>query len=73
MKYLEQEGIVHGHLSPRTCLVDAASCVKIAAARGPNHHAQLRYSAPEAIVLVSVWAQCSLTRMLIAEFLVDQG
>ncbi|KAH7728250.1 TK/DDR protein kinase [Aphelenchoides avenae] len=55
MKYLEQEGIVHGHLSPRTCLVDSSLCVRISAARGPNHHAQLRYSAPEAIIL-NTWS-----------------
>ena len=53
MKYLEQKGIVHGHLSPRNCLIESNLNVKIAAPRGPLHHAQLRYSAPESIILVS--------------------
>uniref|UniRef100_A0A915CRD0 Discoidin domain-containing receptor 2 n=1 Tax=Ditylenchus dipsaci TaxID=166011 RepID=A0A915CRD0_9BILA len=51
MKYLETHQIVHGHLSPRSCLIDDHLNVKIASPRGPNLHAQLRYSAPEAIVL----------------------
>ncbi|CAD5231215.1 unnamed protein product [Bursaphelenchus okinawaensis] len=51
LAYLEQKGIVHGHLSPKSCLLDENMTVKIAAPRGPNHHAQLRYSAPEAIVM----------------------
>uniref|UniRef100_A0A7E4VYS6 F5/8 type C domain-containing protein n=1 Tax=Panagrellus redivivus TaxID=6233 RepID=A0A7E4VYS6_PANRE len=51
MKYLEQKRIVHGHLSPRNCLVEQNLNVKIAAPRGPMHHAQLRYSAPESIIL----------------------
>ena len=53
MKYLEQRRIVHGHLSPRNCLVESNLNIKIAAPRGPLHHAQLRYSAPESIILVS--------------------
>ncbi|KAE9554156.1 hypothetical protein FO519_002636 [Halicephalobus sp. NKZ332] len=51
MKYLEQRRIVHGHLSPRNCLIESNLNVKIAAPRGPLHHAQLRYSAPESIIL----------------------
>uniref|UniRef100_A0A1I7RJS2 Discoidin domain-containing receptor 2 n=2 Tax=Bursaphelenchus xylophilus TaxID=6326 RepID=A0A1I7RJS2_BURXY len=51
LAYLEQRGIVHGHLSPKSCLLDENLGVKIASPRGPSHHAQLRYSAPEAIVL----------------------
>jgi hypothetical protein len=51
MKYLEQSHIVHGHLSPRNCLIESNLNVKIAAPRGPLHHAQLRYSAPESIIL----------------------
>uniref|UniRef100_A0AC34GD41 Protein kinase domain-containing protein n=1 Tax=Panagrolaimus sp. ES5 TaxID=591445 RepID=A0AC34GD41_9BILA len=51
MKYLEQARIVHGHLSPRNCLIESNLNVKIAAPRGPLHHAQLRYSAPESIIL----------------------
>ncbi|KAI1724460.1 protein tyrosine kinase domain-containing protein [Ditylenchus destructor] len=51
MKYLESRGIVHGHLSPRSCLLRPDMHICIASPRGPNLHAQLRYSAPEAIVL----------------------
>uniref|UniRef100_A0AC34QPD2 Discoidin domain-containing receptor 2 n=1 Tax=Panagrolaimus sp. JU765 TaxID=591449 RepID=A0AC34QPD2_9BILA len=51
MKYLEQNGVVHGHLSVRNCLVESNLNVKIAGPRGQMHHAQLRYSAPECIIL----------------------
>jgi hypothetical protein len=51
MKYLEHARIVHGHISPRNCLIESNLNVKIAAPRGPLHHAQLRYSAPESIIL----------------------
>ncbi|KAI1716301.1 protein tyrosine kinase domain-containing protein [Ditylenchus destructor] len=51
MKYLESRNIVHGHLSPRSCLLRPDMHICIASPRGPNLHAQLRYSAPEAIVL----------------------
>jgi serine/threonine protein kinase len=53
MNYLEDRGLVHGHLSPKCCLITESEQVKVSSARGVNHHAQLRYSAPEAIVLVS--------------------
>jgi serine/threonine protein kinase len=52
MSYLEERGIVHGHLSPKCCLLTDKKQVIVGSARGPNHHAQLRYSSPEAIVLV---------------------
>lgn len=52
MSYLEERGIVHGHLSPKCCLLNDRNQIKVGSARGPNHHAQLRYSAPEAVVLV---------------------
>lgn len=55
MKYLETCGIIHGHLSPRSCLINQAFGLKIASPRGPNLHAQLRYSAPEAIILVILY------------------
>uniref|UniRef100_A0A914C487 Uncharacterized protein n=1 Tax=Acrobeloides nanus TaxID=290746 RepID=A0A914C487_9BILA len=58
MKYLEERRIVHGHLSPRNCLVEKNLHVKIASTRGPNHHAQLRYSAPESIIL-NAWSHKS--------------
>uniref|UniRef100_A0A1I7RJS0 Short-chain dehydrogenase/reductase 3 n=1 Tax=Bursaphelenchus xylophilus TaxID=6326 RepID=A0A1I7RJS0_BURXY len=48
---LEQRGIVHGHLRPKSCLLDENLGVKIASPRGPSHHAQSRYSAPEETVL----------------------
>uniref|UniRef100_A0A1I7ZFL9 Protein kinase domain-containing protein n=1 Tax=Steinernema glaseri TaxID=37863 RepID=A0A1I7ZFL9_9BILA len=53
MKYLEQRGIVHGHLSPQSCLVEADMNIRVSAPRGACHHAQLRYSAPESIILNS--------------------
>ncbi|KAI6204739.1 hypothetical protein M3Y94_00711500 [Aphelenchoides besseyi] len=58
MSQLERLGIVHGHLSPKCCLLDSNWQIRLASARGPNHHAQLRYSAPEAIILNS-WSSHS--------------
>jgi serine/threonine protein kinase len=51
--FLLERGIIHGHLSPKCCLLTENKQVKISSTRSSNHHAQLRYSAPEAIVLVS--------------------
>ncbi|KAK0403581.1 hypothetical protein QR680_017007 [Steinernema hermaphroditum] len=53
LKYLEQMGIVHGHLSPQSCLVETNLNIRVCAPRGACHHAQLRYSAPESIILNS--------------------
>ncbi|VDN01753.1 unnamed protein product [Thelazia callipaeda] len=50
MKYLEQKGVVHGHLSPQCILISHNAEVKIGSPRGHLHHAQLRYSAPESII-----------------------
>ncbi|XGW35199.1 hypothetical protein V3C99_018878 [Haemonchus contortus] len=62
MRYLESLGLVHGHLSPSNILLDENLRAKVASPRGPSHHAQLRYSAPESILKNSfssnsdVWA-----------------
>ncbi|TKR80101.1 hypothetical protein L596_014230 [Steinernema carpocapsae] len=53
LKYLEQRGIVHGHLSPQSCLVESDLNIRVCSPRGACHHAQLRYSAPESIILNS--------------------
>ncbi|CAI5454597.1 unnamed protein product [Caenorhabditis angaria] len=50
MTYLEQIGVVHGHLTPNNVLLGSDLHAKICSPRGPSHHAQLRYSAPECIV-----------------------
>ena len=53
-------GVVHGHLSPQCCLLDAHLTIKVSGARiGPSTrmrstHAQIRYSDPYAIVHVSL-------------------
>ncbi|KAK6033435.1 hypothetical protein OSTOST_00341 [Ostertagia ostertagi] len=54
MRYLESLGLVHGHLSPTNILIDENSRAKVASPRGPSHHAQLRYSAPESILKVKL-------------------
>lgn len=53
MEYLEQEQLIHGHLSSQCILVDLNLRIKIASPRGVSHHAQLRYSAPESIIMVN--------------------
>ncbi|MFH4976761.1 hypothetical protein AB6A40_003470 [Gnathostoma spinigerum] len=50
MKYLEEQNVIHGHLSPKCVLIGNNLCVKICSPRGKGHHAQLRYSAPESII-----------------------
>ncbi|CAO4385480.1 unnamed protein product [Caenorhabditis nigoni] len=50
MAYLESIRIVHGHFTPNNILLDGEFHAKICSPRGPSHHAQLRYSAPESIV-----------------------
>ncbi|CAB3410229.1 unnamed protein product [Caenorhabditis bovis] len=50
MAHLEQLGIVHGHLTTNNILLTNDFRAKICSPRGPAHHAQLRYSAPECIV-----------------------
>lgn len=59
LNYLEELNIVHGHFSPRSCLLvkslnnnESLINICIASPRGINLHAQLRFSAPEAIILV---------------------
>ncbi|RCN34983.1 f5/8 type C domain protein [Ancylostoma caninum] len=62
MQYLESLGVIHGHLTPSNILLDEGLRAKISSPRGPAHHAQLRYSAPESILKNSfssnsdVWA-----------------
>ncbi|CAI2357112.1 unnamed protein product [Caenorhabditis sp. 36 PRJEB53466] len=50
MAFLESKRIVHGHFTPNNILLDSDFHAKICSPRGPSHHAQLRYSAPESIV-----------------------
>ncbi|WKY15530.1 hypothetical protein Q1695_000762 [Nippostrongylus brasiliensis] len=50
MRHLETLGLVHGHLTPSNILIDEHRRAKVASPRGPSHHAQLRYSAPESIL-----------------------
>ncbi|EPB80545.1 hypothetical protein ANCCEY_00442 [Ancylostoma ceylanicum] len=62
MRHLESLGVIHGHLTPSNILLDEGLRAKISSPRGPAHHAQLRYSAPESILKNSfssnsdVWA-----------------
>lgn len=65
LSYLEELNIVHGHFSPRSCLLmsppkgnNNLPNVCVASPRGINLHAQLRFSAPEAIILVSFFMYC---------------
>ncbi|CAD6185537.1 unnamed protein product [Caenorhabditis auriculariae] len=50
MSHLENLGLVHGHLTPHNILLDENLRAKVSSPRGPAHHAQLRYSAPESIL-----------------------
>ncbi|KHJ99540.1 f5/8 type C domain protein [Oesophagostomum dentatum] len=50
LRHLESLGVVHGHLTPNNILLDESLRAKISSPRGPAHHAQLRYSAPESIL-----------------------
>ena len=54
MVHLENLGLVHGHLMPSNILLTEQLRAKVASPRGPAHHAQLRYSAPESILAVKV-------------------
>ncbi|CAJ0574964.1 unnamed protein product, partial [Mesorhabditis spiculigera] len=58
LEYLEQMQIIHGHFTPGNVLIDGNLRAKISAPRGQNHHAQLRYSAPESIVM-NIWSSKS--------------
>ncbi|CAJ0946908.1 unnamed protein product, partial [Mesorhabditis belari] len=51
MEYLETQGVIHGHLTPGNVLVDCNLRAKVSSPRGQTHHAQLRYSAPESIIM----------------------
>ncbi|PAV78518.1 hypothetical protein WR25_09560 isoform N [Diploscapter pachys] len=54
MVHLENLGLVHGHLMPSNILLTDQLRAKVASPRGPAHHAQLRYSAPESILAVKM-------------------
>lgn len=71
MVHLENLGLVHGHLMPSNILLTEQLRAKVASPRGPAHHAQLRYSAPESILAVKMKSQF-FANIIILEFLYQQ-